>query len=516
MSVLLTHLLTSNEPPHSSSECQSTYDLLTSAQAVLASVETEITALNASLAMALSRRDATLQSIARHRAILSPIRYLPTEILQHIFSLINPPADAFAQRSWESDFRAPWAVGVVCRAWRQAALGHPGLWSVLTLTERVPKAMLHTRRQMLEVQLDRISGCTELGAHVLLWGRPDDDLFDLLLSFSGRWESLRFNFESCAGSNIWPRRVNALDSVLSGASFPKLRTIEIIGSVPGAIPAVLASAPNLRELRFRQHKQSANLLRLSGVPLAQLTHLEVPYLGRTEALNVLSCTPHLIECVLSTAKRHGWNVAPDQQYFEPGSIKLPYLRRFCYHTHDTDTDILPFLDLPAVEDLSLHRSSADSLVRYLLSQSSPSAIRRLSMWECTKATASNLLAMCLDCLPWLQFLLVDSTNGQEGLELLQSLNTGERCPSLESLVYSSELNCQTFDAFRTLVATRGRRGNGAGRLSYLRIFQSPPTFFSPEMSCFSEEAAAMKQSFGVDTALLRSHEIAVSKRSWCL
>ncbi|KAJ7652603.1 hypothetical protein B0H17DRAFT_872971, partial [Mycena rosella] len=68
-------------------------------------------------------RDAILADVCAHTAIMSPIRYLPSEILCLIFLMTVPPL-----RTLEIP-RAPWVLGQICRRWRDIAVALPMLWS---------------------------------------------------------------------------------------------------------------------------------------------------------------------------------------------------------------------------------------------------------------------------------------------------------------------------------------------------------------------------------------------------
>ncbi|KAJ7157392.1 hypothetical protein C8R46DRAFT_860111, partial [Mycena filopes] len=62
----------------------------------------------------------------QHRAILSPVRRVPPELLCEIFSLT-------VQNDGDAPKQPPWYLGQVCGLWRHSALSLPSLWSSITI-----------------------------------------------------------------------------------------------------------------------------------------------------------------------------------------------------------------------------------------------------------------------------------------------------------------------------------------------------------------------------------------------
>ncbi|KAF5328661.1 hypothetical protein D9619_011516 [Psilocybe cf. subviscida] len=74
--------------------------------------------------------------IRQHKAILSLVRVLPTEIIQHIFIFASD---------------TPWTISQVCRSWRHSAIALSGLWS------RLPYMVLQTSSSKTRVQIALLS-----------------------------------------------------------------------------------------------------------------------------------------------------------------------------------------------------------------------------------------------------------------------------------------------------------------------------------------------------------------------
>ncbi|KAK7059124.1 hypothetical protein VNI00_001750 [Paramarasmius palmivorus] len=90
--------------------------------------EREIKDCEFKIAILLARRERLGRSTQRYKALLSPINYLPTEIISSIFELLceENPLDPY--------IRAPaMTISAVCYRWRQIALSMPALWSSLDI-----------------------------------------------------------------------------------------------------------------------------------------------------------------------------------------------------------------------------------------------------------------------------------------------------------------------------------------------------------------------------------------------
>ncbi|KAK7470066.1 hypothetical protein VKT23_001504 [Stygiomarasmius scandens] len=88
-------------------------------------LDSEISRLEAALFSLKQERNAVQQLIDAHKALLSPARRLPPDILSQIFVRCLPE-DRNATRSLTD---APLSLGRVCRLWRQVASVTPHLWT---------------------------------------------------------------------------------------------------------------------------------------------------------------------------------------------------------------------------------------------------------------------------------------------------------------------------------------------------------------------------------------------------
>ncbi|KAJ7319303.1 hypothetical protein DFH08DRAFT_713752, partial [Mycena albidolilacea] len=92
-------------------------------------LESQIALLDKAPASLQIRRADLVQSVKTHKAILSPIRRLPPEILGEVFSLILETTFHFDLISEH----APWLFTRICQRWSAVALATPALWSKIFL-----------------------------------------------------------------------------------------------------------------------------------------------------------------------------------------------------------------------------------------------------------------------------------------------------------------------------------------------------------------------------------------------
>ncbi|KAF9478377.1 hypothetical protein BDN70DRAFT_933470 [Pholiota conissans] len=131
-----------------------------------------------------------------HRAILSPIRRIPPEVLQEMFEFyvcsFNNVFDHLNIHIRASHL--PWELSHVCRLWRMSALGLPTLWNYFPTVEYPVSPRRQERQVGLLMELLRRSKQAPLFIHIYA---PHFNViqeycpaFYLLLENSSRWGSL--------------------------------------------------------------------------------------------------------------------------------------------------------------------------------------------------------------------------------------------------------------------------------------------------------------------------------------
>ncbi|KAJ7171293.1 hypothetical protein C8R46DRAFT_183872 [Mycena filopes] len=89
----------------------------------------ELSRLDSLIQDLVAQRDKTLTYIEAHKALLSPARRLPPEILQEIFLAALPTHRSAVMSASE----APLVLTRICRGWRSLALATPELWHSIHL-----------------------------------------------------------------------------------------------------------------------------------------------------------------------------------------------------------------------------------------------------------------------------------------------------------------------------------------------------------------------------------------------
>ncbi|KAF9039210.1 hypothetical protein BJ165DRAFT_1496836 [Panaeolus papilionaceus] len=138
LALQFSHLYQCNEPPKDD-EC----DIL---QQMIAHDSAQLKLLNAQISTGFDYPPGSLDimrhaqtqvegRIAQMKFVVSPIRRLPPEILQHVFILGSPSkhklGDSLDELPHVEARDRPWVVSQICHSWRNIALSTPELWNIL-------------------------------------------------------------------------------------------------------------------------------------------------------------------------------------------------------------------------------------------------------------------------------------------------------------------------------------------------------------------------------------------------
>ncbi|KAG7095801.1 hypothetical protein E1B28_006501 [Marasmius oreades] len=278
----------------------------------------------------------TLLSFARdHRAILSPARRLPSEILQAIFFSCLP--SRISEDSFDIwDVRqAPWVLTQVCSRWRSISLGCPRLWENVVLHAPSLKRPIRGRIQMLQAHIDRAGNLPlRVRLHSEYDRKEDRDVVDILVIHSLRWRVLDLKVPVTLFKMMRP---------ISGR-LPQLQKLQIYAQNYHAedVSFMFRNTPALQDIRlvvtpfydiyptFPYHQ----LLRLMGSFNVEL------------ALSILQQTGKLVDCKFLVYQRESFVRMPSCV------IRMSNLRTLDLRL-ERNYKFLNKLDLPSLEELHL-------------------------------------------------------------------------------------------------------------------------------------------------------------------
>ncbi|KAJ2919724.1 hypothetical protein MD484_g693, partial [Candolleomyces efflorescens] len=303
----------------------------------ISSIDEEIKDIEDSLGALRAQRKASKIFVRKHRALIAPIKLLPSDILSTIFLACLPAVERLeASMTW---INPAVVVSHVCRHWRRLAFDTPLLWSrirlviplvncdpyspfppaddevdmngeITTLFDSVIQRLLDTTT----IWLTRSKGCPltvfveasegAAGGFVTTHLRAVEGsilvglgkLVDLLLTESKRWENVRFKL-SINGSSSGSPLTRLLR--LAPQDVPILRKAAIVINpldsleVP-SLPGESNSAPFWDGLRLGTvHGQGLQSLALACPKAAtSLKVLQVNWVGLTElSLRPYMCNP---------------------------------------------------------------------------------------------------------------------------------------------------------------------------------------------------------------------------------
>ena len=486
-------------------------DFLKMPLARLASIESEIDRSDLIVEKLYDEHRALNAWIEAHRALLSPLRQVPIEIMEEIF-IHCLPTD---QNAVMSTRKAPLLLGRVCSEWRSITLSTPRLWASLRIPLSPPESILGY--YALDFEFEKCSkGTAEWirrsgecplsislhppSPHYQFDGisvkQPFGKVLKEILPSSKRWK----NF-SCRGLND---SFIHLQKIAVG-DVPMLESL-VITIVPETISRFLGttalintfgllSAPKLRKLSLKYLRE--NLLS-SPVRWSQLTHLTLDAEGRTQLTGtpspltysqvgkVLKNCTLLVSCSLRLGNTQhvqtppfSFSVSPSDFSLSPGeyTFTLPLLQKFCLVLSDqSDEVLLKHLDLPVLRHLEMSVESGQASGSMMLSANQRSNFMDLITQHGNKLkhlvldisllTQDNLIC-CLQSVPHITHLhLINSAAGSILDEVADRLTPSDEnpdclCPTLEEFWCKGSVGA-SFSEARLLSFVEKRRGPGKG------------------------------------------------------
>ncbi|TRM64510.1 hypothetical protein BD626DRAFT_568253 [Schizophyllum amplum] len=310
-------LLNTNQAP-TAQKRQLVKALLEDSTAAAAVLEAKIGALQAELAQESAKLAKIQKVVAGYRAIISPFRHLPTEILQTIFRFTLPRS----HNALASTKDPPLLFTRVCREWRDVALATPELWAsihivCMSFEDDMPdeaRAAIKYRASAIAAWIARSGAClldiSIQGARSLEGGLGYGSHVDLnmissvpltlsaILPYSHRWRELHI---TASIDDLGPLEALCTPDLPELVSFSLNENMALRGGPVThddlAGPTFLSKATRLRDLRMTLSTRPNNLARsLPVIPHDSLVSLCLrdPYI---DARSLRGLADNIAQCV---------------------------------------------------------------------------------------------------------------------------------------------------------------------------------------------------------------------------
>ncbi|KAJ7483424.1 hypothetical protein FB451DRAFT_1555395 [Mycena latifolia] len=328
-------LLASNEAPLEA-DLIVVKSMISKADERLLFLATEISRLQEWLKPLEDERDTLRNFRIQNKAILSPLRRIPPEILIEIFSWTLPSVREALAGGGLDVGRSPWVLGQISSSWRAAALSTPSLWSLVVIDYAVSS---WCPPLMLETQIRRARS-RSLKIHFYGYqqsdSRPQIAIFRSLAEHSSSWEELSVGLTS----DMVPVLATLQNRI------PSLRRLWITwddSESPAAVGSidVFHTAPSLVDVGIYNNYRHVPIL----LPAHQLTRyqLDAPW---TVHAGLLKLAPNLVEARITDAFD---DEGPWPEQGDIINIGLPKLQRLCV----SHAGILRYLKTPALQEIVL-------------------------------------------------------------------------------------------------------------------------------------------------------------------
>ena len=449
----LRHLLKSNAIPSDSEEI-AIRAVITDAEACIEELHSRFPARDRASQVMESQ---LLKINETHRALLSPVRYLPTEILQEIFLHYadNPSPNTAITKM-------PWRLGHISYRWREVALSFPPLW------DNIPKIYISAAKSdrlydRALIYLIQRSGTSptlkfDISGHPLpsLGMVPESPLIKEIMLHSERIEQLRFEVS---------KTTMPLFQGFKGR-LPNLRILRLFLQVnlnANELPNfdVFEFAPALRQVAVGGSYRDSSVRIL--LPWSQITHFEeqlpAERVGQLEPLSSLHSLTHL-----DIDKRRSFEKFAVLSPYRPTTLPNLHTLRVLIHDRDyKNVDLfLKSLTIPAVEVMKIFCMGPliPRLVSMLSASGShgPSRLQKLAFR--TTPLRTGELSTLLELTPHLVELDIDVPPADDLLSLVYGVGEVMLVPMLQVLYMHSPgvLTAAQTEHFDTLAQFRCESG----------------------------------------------------------
>ncbi|KAG1724088.1 uncharacterized protein EDB91DRAFT_144351 [Suillus paluster] len=352
-------------------------------ESMLNSLQADIEAIHVRMSLQQEKRHEVQTRILANRARISPVRFLPTEIIQHIFKFCLPD-DRYIIPHIQS---APLLLCQICRRWRVIAQETPELWSSIDVHDwGVWTADLYTAMvaRWLAASRTRPLAISVMCLQKWDWFRRCDPtesgLFRLLVSHSARFYDLHvqasYGYINAFLTSSSPATVkHVLISVMPSTSLPNfdhplplsnITHLALCGK--GAFINIIphTTFPQITHLTLDRSGAEVNFMKVL-LDFPALIHLKIKLSGCRGSLDVtppLDTMPfkhralEILSIYLSEDAVQFGNVAPLSRIFDV--LSLPSLRELAFFALDPSWEAIVDEWLPDSVKALFNRSSCST------------------------------------------------------------------------------------------------------------------------------------------------------------
>lgn len=345
----------------STSEAVAIKEIVSVSQSSIVKINEYITQLETTIHQLTVQKDALHTCIREHKALLSPARRIPTEILAHIFN------ECIDQNNDIQEGKSPLLLSQVCRRWRSIALNTASLWSMINPSHDPswqnllwnPNRYSNGAFQMTQTWLER-SGSNLLSVYIPRMisddyesdsdaensdtGMDEDfvvqQAWNALMPSCARWHSLTMKFYSMSTTLL-------LQSPHSLASLRRLCISVTRVPADDFSVSLFSDAASLHSLTL-----NGILPRQLDIPMSSLTDFS----GGPEGLTVTNCVEILKSChALVSCQLHidPFTIPPDADLIAQTQIQLDHLRHFHLSSRHGFYGLLHCLRFPALQSIGI-------------------------------------------------------------------------------------------------------------------------------------------------------------------
>lgn len=326
------HIIGSNEPP-SEVDMVNIRETIRMSDVEIAQLGKDISQVEIALSQMKQQHYLLREHRKAHKALLSPVRRLPAELLADIFFMCLP-------ESPDPNLRIPLLLGQICQRWRAIALSAGRLWSSIDLFLKMKRP--DSQAAQVKSWLSRSAGCG-LFIKLQYMGRLFENthpVIDALLEHSSRWEDVELCLPVPLYQALAPAKGN-----LALLRRLKIRVTDAQHFVPSAMD-IFAIAPQLRSVVLHVHTSQLDL------PWEQLTKCTVS-ISIYAILELLRQAPNLVQCSLDNCI-YNW-----QHLIHGPAPRLPITSnlvslQLMQTTHDSDPCIFQYITLPSLRDVTVN------------------------------------------------------------------------------------------------------------------------------------------------------------------